>query len=63
MGIIKRAVGRNVTTFLCHTLVRGNLEYCYSVWSPSTVSDTKVIESIHRADTGYILNYLGIIAI
>ena len=47
----------NVTTSLYHTLVRSNLEYCPSVWSPSTVSDTKAIESIQRAATRYILNY------
>ena len=50
MGMIKRAVGFNapvnVTTSLYRTLVRSNLEYCSSVWSPSTVSDTKAIESI-----------------
>ena len=34
-----------------------NLEYCSSVWSPSTVSDTKAIESIQRGATRYILNY------
>ena len=61
MGMIKRAVGFNVpvnvTTSLYRTLVRSNLEYCSSVWSPSIVSDTKVIESIQRAATRYILNY------
>ena len=50
MGMIKRAVAFNapvnVTTSLYRTLVRSNLEYCSSVWSPSTVSDTKAIESI-----------------
>ena len=50
MGMIKRAVGFNapvnVTTSLYRTLVRSNLEYCSSVWSPSTVSDTKAIESL-----------------
>ena len=57
MGMIKRAVGFNapvnVTTSLYHTLVRNNLDYCSSVWSPSTVS-------IQRAATRYILNYPGI---
>ena len=61
MGMNKRAVGFiapvNVTTSLYRTLVRSNLEYCSSVWSPSTVSDTKAIESIQRAATRYILNY------
>ena len=61
MGMIKRAVGFNapvnVTTSLYRTLVRSNLEYCSSVWSPSTVSDTKAIESIQKAATRYILNY------
>ena len=61
MSMIKRAVGFNapvnVTTSLYRTLVRSNLEYCSSVWSPSTVSDTKAIESIQRAATRYILNY------
>ena len=47
----------NVTTSLYCTLVRSNLEYCSSVWSPSTVSDTKAIKSIQRAATRYILNY------
>ena len=60
MGMIKRAVGFNVplniTTSLYRTLVRSHLEYCSSVWSPSTVSDTKAIESIQRAATRYILN-------
>ena len=42
---------------LYRTLVRSDLEYCSSVWSPSTVSDTKAIESIQRAATRYILNY------
>ena len=59
--MIKRAVGFNapvnVTISLYHTLVRSNLEYCSSVWSPSTVPDTKAIESIQRAATRYILNY------
>ena len=59
--MIKRAVGFNapvnVTTSLYRTLVRSNLEYCSSVCSPSTVSDTKAIESIQRAATRYILNY------
>ena len=59
--MIKRAVGFNapvnVTTSLYRTLVQSNWEYCSSVWSPSTVSDTKVIESIQRAATRYILNY------
>ena len=61
IGMIKRAVGFNapvnVSTSLYRTLVRSNLEYCSSVWSPSTVSDTKAIESIQRAATRYILNY------
>ena len=61
MDMIKRAVGFNapvdVTTSLYRTLVRSNLEHCSSVWSPSTVSDTKAIESIQRAATRYILNY------
>ena len=61
MGMIKRAVGFNapviVTTSLYRTLVRSNLEYCSSVRSPSTVSDTKDIESIQRAATRYFLNY------
>ena len=61
MGMIKRAVGFNapvnVTTSLYCTLVRSNLEYCSSVWSPSTVSDAKAIESIQRAATRCILNY------
>ena len=59
--MIKRAVGFNVpvnvTTSLYRTLVQINLEYCSSVWSPSTISDTKAIESIQRAATRYILNY------
>ena len=42
---------------LYRSLVRSNLEYCPSVCSPSTVSDTKAIESIQRAATRYILNY------
>ena len=61
MGMIKRAVcfnaSVNVTISLYRTLVRSNLEYCSSVWSPSTVSDTKATESIQRAATRYILNY------
>ena len=61
MGMIKRAVGFNarvnVTTSLYRTLVRSNLEYCSSVWSPSTVSDTIAIESIQRAASRYVLNY------
>ena len=52
MGMIKRAVGFNapvnVTTSLYLTLVRSNLEYCSSVWSPSTVSDIKAIKSMQR---------------
>ena len=59
MGMIKRAVGfnapANVTTSLYRTLVRSILEYCSGVWSPSTVSDTKAIESIQRAATRYFL--------
>ena len=54
MGMIKPAVGFNAPVI---TLVRSNLEYCSSVWSPSTVSDTKAIKSIQRAATRYILNY------
>ena len=61
MGMIKRAVGCNapvnVTSSLYRTLLQSNLEYCSSAWSPSTVSDTKAIESIQRAATRYILNY------
>ena len=63
MGMIKRAVGFNapvnVTTFLYRTLVRSNLEYCSSVWSPSTVSDTKAIESIQRAAIFLIIRKLN----
>ena len=59
--MIKWAVGFNapfnVTTTLYRTLVRCNSEYCFSVWFPSTVSDTMAIESIQRAATRYILNY------
>ena len=61
IGMIKRAVGFNapvnVTNSLYRTLVRSNLEYCSSVCSPSTVSETKAIESIQRAATRYIFNY------
>ena len=61
MGMIKRAAGFNipvdVTTSMYRTLVRSNLEYCSSVWSPSTISDTKAIESIQRAATRYIFSY------
>ena len=58
--MIKLPVGFNapahVTTSLYRTLVQNNLEYCSSVWSPSTVSDTEAIESIQRAATRYIPN-------
>ena len=71
MGIIKRTVGFNVpvnvTTSLClvrntlcRALIRSNLEYCSSVWSPGTTSDVKTIESIQRAATRCIPNYLEI---
>ena len=55
-AFVPGAIGRSPTS-LYHTLVRSNLEYCSSVWSPSTVSDTKVIESIQSAATRYILYY------
>ena len=48
----------NVTRSLYRTLLRSNIEYYSSVWYPSTVSDVKAIESIQRAATRYILNYL-----
>ena len=47
-------------TFLYRTLVRSNLAYCSNVWSPSTVSDIKAIETIQRAASRYIPNYLEI---
>ena len=59
-GMIKLPVCFNApahaTTSLYRTLVQSNLEYCSSVWSPSTVSDTEAIESIQRAATRYIPN-------
>ena len=47
MGMIKRAVGFNAPVNVTTSLYR-NLEYCSSVWSPSTVSDTKAIKSIQE---------------
>ena len=61
MGMNKRAVvcnaRVNVTTSLQRTLVRSNLEYRSSVWSPGKISDTEYFVSKQRAATRYILNY------
>ena len=55
IGMIERTIGFNFpangTTSHIGTLIQSNLEYCSSVWSSSTVSDVKAIESIQRAAT------------
>ena len=62
LGLVKRTCGRYIKevaarkTLYC-SLVRPQLEYASSVWSPYTVKNIKLIEDIQRRATKFILNY------
>ena len=62
MGIIKRSFGYkgaiNVTSALYSALVRSNLEYSSTVWSPFNCIGALVYSK--RAATRCILNYLDL---
>jgi hypothetical protein len=60
-GMIKRSVGfkapPTVTLQLYKSLVRSNLEYCTTVWSPGNIGDVRALERVQRGMTKYILGY------
>ena len=55
----KRTIGTYVTLLakkvLYTALVRSHLEYGTVIWSPFTAANLKIIESIQRRATNYIL--------
>ena len=64
LGLIKRACGNDITELetwkiLYITLVRSQLEYASSLWSPYTVKERALIENVQRRATKFILHYPG----
>lgn len=61
MGMIKRSVGyRAAPSLSCKlykSLVRSRVEYASCVWSPHHHKDIKLIESIQRSGSRFILHY------
>jgi len=59
LGFIKRSIGYKSNTDIRKTLylslVRSVLEYCSSVWSPTSRNLTALIEGVQRRATKYIL--------
>ena len=55
MGLIKRTIGYEapvrVSKTLYSALIRGNLEYCSSVWSGTSKRNIRLIEGVHRRAT------------
>ena len=63
-GMIKRSVGSkaptNVKLQLYKTLGRPNIEYSSQVWSPSSFSSIKALESVQRSMTKYITGHVDL---
>ena len=61
LGLVKRVcrdVGDIRTRRLLYcTLVRPQLEYCSSLWSPYTTKHRALVENVQRRATKFILNY------
>ena len=61
LGVIKRVcrfiTNRNTRKILFCSSVRPQLEYCSSLWSPSTIKYRALIENVQRHATKLILNY------
>ena len=60
LGLIKRAcrfiTNRHTRKILLCSLVRPQLEYCSSLWSPSVIKYGGLIENVQRRATKFILN-------
>ena len=61
LGLIKRVcrfiTSRHTRKILFCSLVRPQLEYCSSLWSPSTIKYRALIENVQRHATKFILKY------
>ena len=63
-GLVKRTLGwhapQHTKQLLYCSLVRPLLEYCTPLWSGTTRSNIRAIESVQRSMTRYIFNYRDI---